>query len=460
MLTVAEIVVATFLLASVPYWLPAKILALRTWIFTLSNGPDGLAIPGDLADVSRFKQLYSHPAACGRSRGAALSDLFWYWLAPAPELHQEHIEPGELYEEVARRTRGILALPKEDAQQLAAACMERALQTQNIHTVKLVRLRDLAMRAWAEFFYELVFDEPCGPQARDVIVSNANDVVTALKCCGLRHMDKRHALTTFLVAKLEAGPIKHRLPEGMSAMQRALYLQGVFFNTAVVQMSEATAHLGMAIAQHPAVQQRLAAQPDDRRYLDHVIDETLRLYPLFGISHRIAQAEIPVDGHVTLPKGTVLCFNHLKYHLSGFDDPQRFDPDRWEKLSVHEANYIPYGVAANRPCPAAGLASVTLRAAARALLQQYALYSSAAHTRSIPNRGPCLLVSRVAGCNQLRRWLLLIALRGRDAWEDVWRSLVQLILGTYMIWEARRLKLCQHYFETSAAPAHLEEKLP
>jgi hypothetical protein len=460
MLSVAEIVVAAVLLASVPYWLPATILALRTWIFTLSNGPAGLAIPGDLADASKFKQLYSHPAACGRSRGAALSDLFWYWLAPGPELHQEHIEPGEMYEEVARRTRGILAMPKEDAQRLAAACMERTLKIQNIRTVKLVRLRDLAMPAWAEFYYELVFGERCGPQARDLIVGNANDVVTALKCCGLRHMDKRHALTAFLSAKLEAGPTKHRLPEGMSTVQRALYLQGVFFNTAVVQMSEATAHLGMVIAQHPSVQQRLAAQPDDRRYLDHVIEETLRLYPLFGISHRITQAEIPVDDHFSLPKGTVLCFNHLKYHQSGFDDPERFDPDRWERLSAHEVNYIPYGVAANRPCPAAGLASVTLRAAARALLQQFAIYSSAEHSRSIPNRGPCLLVSRAAGCDRRLQSLLLVVLRGRDAWENVWRSLVQLILGTYMIWEARRLKLCQRYFETSPLSAHPEEKLP
>jgi hypothetical protein len=39
-------------------------------------------------------------------------------------------------------------------------------------------------------------------------------------------------------------------------------------------------------------------------------------------------------------------------------------------------------------------------------------------------------------------------MRIRDAWEDVGRSVVQLVLGTYMVWEARRLRLCQTYFDS------------
>src|ERR1700680_2831927 len=80
--------------ASLPYWLPTTILALRARIFTRINGEEGIAIPGKLVDAAHFKQVYSHAAANGRSRGAALSDLFWYWLSPGPEMHQEHIESG------------------------------------------------------------------------------------------------------------------------------------------------------------------------------------------------------------------------------------------------------------------------------------------------------------------------------------------------------------------------------
>jgi hypothetical protein len=439
--------VALLVVVNLPYWLPTSILALRSRIFTRINGEEGLAIPGKLVDAAHFKQVYSHPAANGRSRGAALSDLFWYWLSPGPEMHQEHIENGARYEQVERTTRRILGISKKAAEALTTCCVSRVLDDYGVQKAKLIRLRDLIMPAWAEFYYELVFGAPCPPVARELIVGNANDVVTALKCCGLRHMEKRERLTNFLIRKLQADEVPHALPEGLSVRERAFYLQGAFFNTAVVQMSEAMVHLFLAIAQHPEVQATLASNPEDDRYLDHVIAETLRVYPLFGISHRITSADIPVHDGAIIPKHSVLCFNHAEFHHATFRDPDRFDPNRWDKLSLHYENYIPFGVATNRPCPASGLAPVTMRAAAREMLKRFALFSSASHIRSIPNRGPCLLVSRRSHYHPNLRRALLFWLRLRDHWEDVWRSMVQLVLGTYMVWDARRQKLCQRYFE-------------
>lgn len=438
---------AGLLLASVPYWLPDAIIRLRTHIFTRINGDEGIPVPGELVDLSRFKQLYSHPAANGRSRGAVLSDLFWYWLSPGPEIHQEHIEPGPRYEEVARTTRRILALPKKSAEELAVRCIERTCGRQKIRQAKLVRLRDFIMPLWADFYYELVFGEPCPPEARRLIVGNANDVVSALKCCSLRHMGKRHRLTQFLIDKLQADGVPHLLPQQLTVNEQALYLQGAFFNTAVVQMSESMAHLFMVLSQHQDVQTRLRSNLTDQQYFDRVISETLRLYPLFGISHRITSAEIAIDEGTTIPKGSVLCFHHADYHKSGFENPERFDPDRWLNLMAHDVNYIPFGVAANRSCPAQGLALVTMHVVAREMLKRLAFYSSAFHTRSIPNRGPCLLVSLRSQFPPLQRKAVLLFLRLRDRWEDVWRSLAQLILGTYMVWDARRARLCQRYFE-------------
>ena len=56
-------------------------------------------MPGAARGRRHFERVYADPAADGRSRGAGLSDLFWYWLAPGPEIHQEHLEPGERYDE-------------------------------------------------------------------------------------------------------------------------------------------------------------------------------------------------------------------------------------------------------------------------------------------------------------------------------------------------------------------------
>ena len=307
------------------------------------------------------------------------------------------------------------------------------------------------MPVWAEFYYELVFGETCPRNARDLIVGNANDVVTALKCCGLRHMQKRNRLTRFLIRRLGAG-LPHTLPEGLSTEERALYLQGVFFNTAVVQMSEAMAHLLMVIAQHESAQARLAADPTDDVYLDHVMAESFRMFPLFGIAHRITSSDIAVDEQTTIPKGSVVCFNYPEYHRAGFDEPERFDPGRWEKPAANEATYIPFGVTGNRPCPAHAVAPVTMRVAAREMLRRFALHSSASHTRSIPHRGPCLLMPRGQRDDPRRRQALLAFMRIRDRWEEVWGSIVQLTLGTFMVWHARRMRLCRRYFERSGPP--------
>ncbi|MEU8381055.1 cytochrome P450 [Streptosporangium sp. NPDC048865] len=498
----AAVAVAAAAVLSLPRWLPARIVALRARVFARVNGEEGITVPGDLIGVERFREVYAHPAAGGRSRGAALSDLFWYWLSPGAEMHQEHIEAGERYDAVARATRGFLSVPRVRAEELTRRCVARALRDAG----GVVRLRDLMMPVWAEFYYELVFDEPCPPAARDLIVGNANDVVTALKCCGLRHMDRRDRLTRHLIGLLPR--VRHRLPAGLTAREQALYLQGAFFNTAVVQMSEAMAHLLMVLAQHPDVQAEVLAgdgrgdgqgdgQGDgrgdgrgDERHLDRVISETLRLYPLFGVAHRVTTGDIALDEHTTIPAGSVLCFDYPAFHREGFSDPGRFDPGRFGadrshsdyshldrpgqvppepepepgsepdrpapgcpvsgrprrgRPVVRELNHIPFGVAANRPCPAWRLAPITMRVAAREVLRAYALHSSASHTRSMPNRGPCLLVPRGAPTGPAHRATLLF-MRFRDRWEDVWRSLVQLVLGTYMVWDARRQRLCEHHF--------------
>jgi hypothetical protein len=111
---------AVLVSVSLPYWLPRLVVALRMWLFARINGPQGITVPGDLVDGSQFLEVYSDPAAGGRSRGAALSDLFWYWLSPGAEVHQEHLERGPRYDEVARCTRQILSMPRHAAERLAA----------------------------------------------------------------------------------------------------------------------------------------------------------------------------------------------------------------------------------------------------------------------------------------------------------------------------------------------------
>lgn len=442
-LTLWPLVVVAVLavVVSLPYWLPGRVIALRTLIFARVNGDEGIPVPGRRVGLDRFRELYANPVSDGRSRGAALSNLFWYWLAPGPQVHQEHLEPGPRYDEAARTTRQILVRTKEESERLTLRVARKVLD-ELPPGGGTVRLRDAMMPVWAELYYELVFGEPCPRQARDLIVGNARDVVTSLKCTGLRHMRRRDRLTGYLLGRLRAGDVPHPLPGSFTEQERAWYLQGAFFNTAVVQMSEAMAHVLLALARHRDVQDRLAANPDDQGYLDHVIDEAFRAYPLFGIAHRVTTGDIDLGGDGVLPAGSVLCFSYPDYHRAGYSEPDRFDPDRWDSIAARDANFIPFGVTANRPCPARGLAPVTMRIVVREVLRRWSLASSAAHTRSIPNRGPCLLLPRGAHASGGA----LAAMRLRDRWEDVSRSLTQLVLGSYMVSDARRKALSDTYF--------------
>ncbi|WP_410639456.1 cytochrome P450 [Amycolatopsis sp. lyj-346] len=397
-------------------WLPDRVVALRMRIFALVNGQDVVTIPGPQVGVADFKRVYADPAANGRSRGAALSDLFWYWLSPGPEVHQEHLEAGPRYDEVAKCTRHILVRSKKDSEELTRRVARHVLDGVR---PGLVRLRDEMLPIWAELYYELVFEEPCPPEARDLIVAHADDVASALKCVRPRNMRRRARLTEYLRQRLADVP--HPLPESLTPAEQVYYLQGTFFTTAVVQMSEAMAHLLMIIARDAGLQQRLADHPED---IDRVIDDGLRAYPLFGIAHRISTADIELDD-LTIPAGTVLCFSYPDFAAQSTRD-----------------EFIPFGVTQNRACPARGLAPPTMRVVTGEVLRRFSLASTAAHTRSIPNRGPALLTPR--GARPRRAPLGWLAVR--DRWEDVWRSFAQLVFGTYMVLDARHQALCSTYF--------------
>lgn len=436
---------------SLPYWLPPQIIRLRMAIFTRINGEQAIQIPNDAFSAEDFRKIYAHPSMKGRSKGAALSDLFWYWLSPGPEMHPEHLEQGQRYQSLAHLTREILAMSKADIEtiidQYDVDPLELSLHThKNKHkTWSYIRLRDTFMPLWADFFYQVVFHQPCSETSRALIVNHANDVVSALKCCKLRNMSKRNQLTDFLLEKLSEDALPYTFPPGLSRLQQAHFLQGTFFNTAVVQMSEAMTHLFLAIAQHPACQNRLR-EDDSNAYLDNVINESLRLYPLFGIAHRIVTEPVEFNGE-TLKENTVVCFNYPDYHKIGFEKSDQFEPNRWQTCPIKHANFIPFGVSSNRSCPAQGMAMVAMRRLTKHINRNYYFESSIPHTRSLPNRGPCLVMldAKVANRRLIRR-IILPAMKAWNRWEDLYCCIIQLILGTAMILHARKLRLCERHF--------------
>ena len=141
--------VTVLLLASLPYWLPPAVMRLRMKIFTRINGEEALQVPNETLGPADFRRIYEHPGAHGRSRGARLSDLFWYWLSPGPALPQEHLEDGPRYDKLATLTGRVLAMPRSNVEALADKCAGETPELDTSAEWRFARLRDMVMPFWA-----------------------------------------------------------------------------------------------------------------------------------------------------------------------------------------------------------------------------------------------------------------------------------------------------------------------
>lgn len=141
------------------------------------------------------------------------------------------------------------------------------------------------------------------------------------------------------------------------------------------------------LAEHPDWQDRLAREAQENLRPDFatikalplsraVFREALRLYPPVAMTVReCARAETLRDRKA--PKGAQLVLSpwHLHRHQRLWDNPDAFDPSRWEsengKTCLREA-YIPFSAGA-RACPGAGFAMIEGPLILSALLQSYRL---------------------------------------------------------------------------------------
>lgn len=125
------------------------------------------------------------------------------------------------------------------------------------------------------------------------------------------------------------------------------------------------------LAQHPAVLVALtdalrpfaheAPTAEDLRaipLLDHVIKESLRLFPPAAYGGREVVKPVELGG-VRLPAGAAVVFSHYVTQRlpTIFTNPDRFDPDRWNSLHPTPYEYLPFG-GGPRACPGAEFAKV------------------------------------------------------------------------------------------------------
>jgi cytochrome P450 len=141
------------------------------------------------------------------------------------------------------------------------------------------------------------------------------------------------------------------------------------------------------LAQHPSVaadlddelRSQLHGQPptidqlNGLRLLDGVIKESMRLFPPAPLNGRVLSREVEVGGY-TLPAGTEIL--HSIYWTQRapqvFDQPDCFDPYRWERIAPTVFEYNPFS-AGPRMCIGAGFAIQEIKVVLATLLQRFRL---------------------------------------------------------------------------------------
>ena len=427
---VVEVLVLMVCLAVV---IPEILIRLRFFAFLSLNVDESIELPTKNIVGEKYRWLYNHNDVSVRSiqKSYGLSDLFWYLLAPAHAIHQEHTEQEDVrYEITSRLTRKICSVSKTKLRELSKKYVEPVLSGQHLTSMdrerrgNILRLREVFFPIFERVMFELVFQKELPEELNRVLCASAENVIEALKgmlsshllthshshsiththnSSGgvLRDMDKRNALTIEIERLLIKNQKTLQLDPRLPSKEWALFLQGVVFTTAVVQLSEGAAHIGVALAQNRHVLDQVRAAKD-KNLPYYIVDEVLRLWPLFGDAHRMAKNDISIPdakkGDIqTIKKGTVLIFNYPEFHASEtkWDDLNTFNPSRWKTISrKRDLNYIPFGVANNRPCPGARLSRHLLASVVEEIASSCEISSVVTHTRSLPCGGIATLKPR------------------------------------------------------------------
>ncbi|ROO88807.1 cytochrome P450 [Actinocorallia herbida] len=110
-------------------------------------------------------------------------------------------------------------------------------------------------------------------------------------------------------------------------------------------------------------------------YLDHVVNETLRLFPPVVMTVRTAARELEFRGR-RIPEGTTLIYSPYVTHrmASVWPDPGVFDPDRWDPgapghVPATPATFLPFG-GGNHRCIGSAFATTALKVALARLLDR------------------------------------------------------------------------------------------
>ncbi|XP_012413707.1 cytochrome P450 3A12-like isoform X3 [Trichechus manatus latirostris] len=165
----------------------------------------------------------------------------------------------------------------------------------------------------------------------------------------------------------------------------------IFISAGYESTSTALSFLMYLMATHPDIQQKLQKEIDatfpnkatptydavlQMEYLDMVVKETLRLYPITARLERICKNDAEING-VIIPKGTLVMIPifALQRDPEHWPEPEKFLPERFSrenKDNVDPYLYMPFG-SGPRNCIGMRFALMNMKLAVTRILQEFSI---------------------------------------------------------------------------------------
>lgn len=141
------------------------------------------------------------------------------------------------------------------------------------------------------------------------------------------------------------------------------------------------------LSQHPQVMSKLMENIDEvlenrppkyedldkLTYLDCVIREGLRMFAPPVYANRVLAKSVELDNY-SLPERSTIVFSHYMTHRDPavFENPDKFDPDRWLTIKPNSFEYLPFGAGAHA-CLGYTLSFLIMKTVLSTVLSRYRL---------------------------------------------------------------------------------------
>jgi hypothetical protein len=425
------------------HFIRKRVAAQRLRIF--SSGVETLVLPNAEIQGKKVEWLLAHESTRSKSgtRARALIEYFHYPV----NCHQENLEDSPLHLTLANATDRILSVPSKQLNDIAAHHLSHLadlIPASKTHVV--LRLRETLLPVIARIFHSIIFNAECTDEVASTPADNTRNVLRTIKGLSLPDLALRQTALACVETELERqGGCEHVFAgDNESACElsigtRAKHILGVFFNTGIIQVSEFASHALVAVAQHPDVEHTLLNRSGDNSYIERVLTETLRMFPLFGVTNRVSTEDIAMGDGLEIKKGVQLLFNFEQHQRVGYKAADTFNPDRWKQTKTSETNYMPFG-AGHRRCPAERVSRALTKAILLAVLRDYTIRAPILHDRPLEGGGLCCAFRRGEGTPEVRfREALLAYVRTRDRAEHLINGLTRLVIFPRIDRAAHRL---------------------